>query len=157
MRVCAYLKVTVDGDEAGELVLNRQEVLERPERDSDQGKFAPEVEPPHIRVDQADARLNAFRFMRKTLAARSKHRWRCVNAHDVEFIIIQADAAPAPQPPPHAGLEEETAPSRLPARATKTGKGDRTSKAPKPASRDLELAGTPAVTRSHHQADLFDL
>jgi predicted ArsR family transcriptional regulator len=85
---------------------------------------------------------------------------RRVDGTHVEFIIIAPEAAPAPPAPPPADEADLEPSPRHSVPDVKPPKPPKTPRAPKSEPReglDLELVGTQAPSRSHHQADLFDL
>jgi hypothetical protein len=79
----------------------------------------------------------------------------------VEFIIVAPEAPPAPPaPPPVDEADVEPSPRHTTPRVSKTTKPPKSPRAPKSEPRDaldLELVGNQSPTRSHHQADLFEL
>src|SRR5579863_8314105 len=57
----AERKVTLRVSEAGQLIIDREQVLKRPERNDDERKLLPELKGRHIAINQTDALLNVHR------------------------------------------------------------------------------------------------
>src|SRR4029453_14374868 len=74
----------MDALETGQLVLDSQQVLKRPERDRDERKGSPEREPSHIRLEKCHFRLYSRRFVSQPLATYGEHVWRQVQPHNVD-------------------------------------------------------------------------
>jgi predicted ArsR family transcriptional regulator len=88
---------------------------------------------------------------------------RRADGSHVEFIIVAPEAPPAPPaPPPADEADVEPSPRHSVPRVSKSTKPPKSARPPKSESEprdglDLELIGTQAPARSHHQADLFEL
>src|SRR5579863_183548 len=65
----AERKVTLRVSEAGQLIIGREQVLKRPERNDDQRERLLELKGRHIAINQPDALLNVHREARQLFAA----------------------------------------------------------------------------------------
>jgi len=98
--------MTPERREARSLCLGRQEALEDPERDDDEGERTPEVEVREVRLNERQASGDLVRLACPAAFGESKHRRRPVEADDLPAVGGQGDRNPSR---PAADVEDRSA------------------------------------------------
>jgi hypothetical protein len=77
-----FSQVLVGGCKAGELFFDCNQVLKGPERNHDQFEGSPEIEVPHVRLDELRSRLNRGALLPQLVLADGQHLRRQIESHD---------------------------------------------------------------------------